>query len=245
MLAPKSIMKIGNTLKLISYGFFDFLAPKLCEVCGEYTGDFTGRLEFICNKCLDRIPLAPLPEELLNKLITFFPKDELAISGVCALFSVSNDSQYMEIIHSLKYRGFRRAGVEFGALLGKMLIDSGFTDYRYIIPVPIHKARRRERGYNQSEAIAEGISAVLGIPVNNNIIIRSKYTVTQTLLSSRDRRHNVSRAFASGKESNLIKGQSVLLVDDVITTGSTLNSCATMLLNSGARRVDTAALASA
>lgn len=234
-----------KVLNILTSAFANVLAPRLCEVCNEYLGSKSRQLEFICDKCLDSIPLAPPPQDLINKLITFFPNDDLALSQVCALFSVSGKSDYMEIIHSLKYRGYKRAGVEFGELLGRMLIAHDFTDYDYLVPVPIHRARKRERGYNQSSKIAEGISRVLTIPIDEQIIVRAKYTMTQTMLNAEERKYNLSKAFSAGSKCVQAKGKKVLLIDDVLTTGSTLNTCANEILTFGARRVDAAVLASA
>lgn len=121
----------------------------------------------------------------------------------------------------------------------------GFAEAHAILPVPLHHARRRERTYNQAELIARGISQATGIPVLNKALVRTRYTTTQTMLSAAERHTNLRDAFAPGKQSAHIRGKVVMLVDDVLTTGSTLNTCATALLEAGARRVNVAAVAAA
>lgn len=244
-MAVAAVRAAIGVVRNLTSGFADFFASRVCESCGTFLGNSDRRLEFICDKCFDSMPLAPPPEVITNKLITFFPGDELYISRAIALFSVFEDTQFMDLIHSLKYRGFRRVGREFGRLLAKMLQDENFTGYDFLIPVPIHPARSRERGYNQSEAIAEGISEILHIPVNKKIIRRAKYTITQTMLSAKQRKTNLLKSISPDIDAESARGGRLLLIDDVITTGSTLNTCAGELLNIGARKVDCAALASA
>jgi ComF family protein len=230
-------------IKAILKPFIELIAPRHCEVCRTYIGTTKRQLEFICDRCLDSIPLAPDPSVLMNKLISEFPGDELGISRVCGLFSISEESNFMELIYSLKYKGHSRIGIELGMLLGRRLQILHFFEYDFIIPLPIHHARTRERGYNQSQVIANGISSIINIPVNNSIVKRKKYTQSQTTLKAEERRNNVSQVFGPKKNYLLVSGKKVLLIDDVLTTGSTLNSCANTLLQLGAKQVDAAVLA--
>jgi ComF family protein len=114
-----------------------------------------------------------------------------------------------------------------------------------IVPVPIHHARRRERTYNQSELIGRGIAEKTGVPFLMHALMRRRYTTTQTRLNAEQRHSNLSGAFTAGRDSNLVHDKVVLLTDDVLTTGSTINACATALLSAGARRVDVAVIAAA
>jgi ComF family protein len=241
MIASKYISILYFPVK----SFLDFLSPSNCEVCGKYIGDSHQILEFICDTCIDALPSASPPEQIMNRLITFFSPDNLAISNACALFSVADNHKFMEAIYSLKYRGFTRIGYQLGKLLGKRLIQYNLTDYHFIVPVPIHPARKRERGYNQSFMIAQGTSTILNIPINQKIIKRKIYTQTQTVLNKYERQKNVSEAFAPFSNNIDIINKKILLLDDVLTTGSTLNSCANTLLEMGAIRVDIATIATA
>jgi ComF family protein len=147
-------------------------------------------------------------------------------------------------IHYLKYQGYPRLGLAFGNELGAMLNHIGCDTYTAIVPVPIHHARKRERGYNQAECIAEGINLVLKQNLNANLIRRVRYTSTQTKLSRIERIKNISTAFVIDNPKQCVNS-TYLIVDDVITSGSTLNTIATTLLNAGAKQVDVVAIAKA
>jgi len=221
------------------------MAPRRCEVCGLPLENQIRQYEFICQKCSDLLPAAPSSDTILNRFITNFPKDLVSISNFYSLFSFNEDKDYIKIIYSLKYAGFKRVGTEFGKELGKLILEKSGTDYSAIIPIPIHHARMRERGFNQSDVIAAGISTIINIPVNNKIIRRSKYTKTQTLLTKAERKTNVNDVFVPFNNHINIKGKYFLLIDDVLTTGSTINSCGNVLLEMGAKRIDCATLACA
>ena len=113
-----------------------------------------------------------------------------------------------------------------------------------IVPVPLHSIRLRERGYNQAELLTKSISKQSGIPIHADALFRRKYTKTQTQMNNIERIHNVQNAFGT-KQSNMIAGKCWLLVDDVMTTGSTLNACAHVLMNNGALSVYTLTIARA
>lgn len=230
-------------LKKYTEAFFEVLAPRHCEVCGKPTGNLKTRFEFFCDNCAESMPLAPEPEVILNHLITNIKGDDLSLSGAYCLFSVSEDFDFIKLIYSLKYDGFTRVGKELGLELGKIIQKYKDTDYDYLVPVPIHHARQRERGFNQSEIITEAVSSVLNTPIGKNIVKRNKYTQSQTLLSSSERKMNVSDVFIPAQKNLNLFGKSFLLIDDVLTTGSTLNACGNCLLELGAKRVDCAALA--
>lgn len=220
----------------------NFIAPPRCEICETQLDLENNKFEFICQKCYDSIPLAPEPNVIYNRLISNFDKDDLYINGAISLFSIKENHNYMNTIYSLKYFGFSRIGIELGKELGRLIKLHNKTNFDAIIPVPIHHARKRERGYNQSEFISKGISDVLGFPVKTNVIIRKRYTQTQTVLSKIERKINVANSIAPFKKNIKLPGGSYLLVDDVLTTGATLNSCAKILLSLGAKNVEVATL---
>lgn len=189
--------------------------------------------------------MAPPGDELLEKIEANYPdKDCFYIGNIFSYFHYVEGSPFARLIHDLKYNGLWMIGVELGREFGSLLRQIPGFGYDALLPVPIHPARRRERGYNQAEAIAQGIGISTGIPVDCNILLRKIYTTTQTKLSKTERRSNVSNAFKANI-SVYIKGKSFLLVDDVLTTGSTLNACAYALLEGGAKAADAATLAAA
>ena len=237
----KNRNNITALVKLIRISFSDFLAPRHCVVCNKYTNHSQRFSKFICDKCYDNIPFAEDSKSIVNRFHSNFAGSSY-ISEASALFNVMGDSPYIEIIHALKYQKFQSVAGEFTRLLAKRLEVENMLNYDYIVPIPIHIAKKRERGFNQSDLIADSLSEVTGIKSNKNILYRHKYTVTQTLLSKSERMENMENVFNSKNEVD-IKNKAILLVDDVLTTGSTINSAAQILMKAGARRVGSATLA--
>lgn len=236
--------KVANLyegMKTFFYSPLDTLAPKHCLVCEKYIINRTN-INLICDDCYFNIPLAPSADIIFNRLSDNFPPDELALSYAISLFRVAHDSDYMKVIHSIKYYGFSKVGYELGVEMGKVIMNNINYHYDWIVPVPIHSARLRERGFNQAEIISRGINKVINSEVNNRIIKRIKYTTTQTLLSGEERKSNVRNVFSGFSKKTKLQNDVVLLVDDVLTTGSTINECAKTLLNLGAKKVDVATL---
>jgi ComF family protein len=179
---------------------------------------------------------------MYKDLIGFFGTDRLALTAIGSMYSFTQGSPVQRLIHALKYQGCRQLGVAMGAELGKtLLMFSQFSNIEAIVAVPLHPVRRRERGYNQSEAIAEGLATVIHRAPLLSAIARTHNTQSQTRLGAHDRRNNVSKAFRVVNES--VRGKIILLCDDVYTTGATLNACAEQLLAAGARSVYGATLA--
>jgi len=161
-----------------------------------------------------------------------------------AAFSFYNKgSRIRNLIHNLKYKGIKEVGYELGRIYGLSLKSSGFTaDVDQIIPVPLHLSKKRIRGFNQSDIISMGIADVTGLPVDTVSLARIKVSATQTKRSRYDRWTNVEDIFHV-TDPEIIKGRHILLVDDVITTGSTIESCANELLKVEGVKVSVVALA--
>ncbi|MDP2365210.1 MAG: ComF family protein [Ignavibacteria bacterium] len=189
------------------------------------------------------MPPMPSQDYVFNRIINSIDKDELSISKAFSLFSIKDDSRYLELIHLFKYNGHRGIGFELGRELGQFIKYNTEIDYDFIVPVPIHSARMRERGFNQSDVIAHALSRELAVPMKTELIFRIKYTKTQTLLSKDERKKNVENIFKPKKGFDCYSIKNILLVDDVLTTGSTINSAANCLLQMGAKRIDCASLA--
>jgi len=176
------------------------------------------------------------------ELLKHFDQDHLAISSIGALYIFEQDSPVQKMIHALKYQGCYDLGIELGKELGTTLkMFPEFQGVDAAVPVPIHRARRRERGYNQAEAIAAGVASAFSVEILTDRLYRSRHTISQTKLSAKERQRNVQNAFAARDES--LVGRTILLCDDVCTTGATLNICADRLLSAGAKRVVAAAVA--
>jgi len=141
------------------------------------------------------------------------------------------------IVHALKYGGWASVAQEMADRMSRLSWPLDVVEERAgIVPIPLASARKRERGYNQSELLARGLSRRWGIPVWDSVVIRSRETSTQTRLTPEERQGNVAGSFqiCRGKLDSLA-GAHVVLVDDVITTAATLNECAKVLYDAGAR----------
>ena len=147
------------------------------------------------------------------------------------------DENFQELIHNFKYKGKISLGKKLGHRLAEELKGQNLSDFTYLIPVPLHKARKRERGFNQSEILAEALAQKLNLRLPQNILIRIKNTKDQTKLSIEERKQNVAGAFQVQDQHKILHGQKIILVDDVITTGATLNECARVLKQAGAKEI--------
>jgi ComF family protein len=138
-------------------------------------------------------------------------------------------------VHRLKYKGGKGLGYYLGQQLGYLIAASGWYDAMdYVVPVPLHRSKLRDRGFNQSEIIGRGLSSVIDVPVNCNILHKVASTQSQTRKKRFMRWQNVESVFGIAEGVSL-EGARIILVDDVITTGSTLESCGEKLLERGAR----------
>jgi len=156
---------------------------------------------------------------------------------------VSYETIILHAIHQFKYG----SNISIGALLASFMADFSFpdvdfTDYSLIIPVPLHIKRLRQRGFNQSLILAHALAKKWQIPVNFSLLKRHKFTLTQTGLNKTERKQNIKGAFEVSNKKNIV-GENVILVDDVYTTGATINECAKTLTKAGAQKVTVLTLA--
>ena len=227
------------SLKNYFVGFFHLFYPRTCAVCGS---DLVKGEEVICINCLYEIPLTQFWEQEDNPVAKIF-WGRVSIERACAYFFFAKGSKYRPLLHRLKYKGHREIGVELGKQFGNILSRSEFyANIDFVVPVPLHAKKLRVRGYNQAEAIAEGIATALGKPVSTTHLVRTEHTETQTRKSRIERIKNVSQAFAV-RNAEEITNKHLLLVDDVVTTGATLEVCASKLLEVTGCRVSIGALA--
>lgn len=218
------------------------LYPKHCLLTGERLVQDPFYAPGISDTALLFHQPAPRPVEIDLLIQKHMGADDLMITRFDALWSLSATSTIGNAIHAIKYDGRTDLAVALGRLLGDHCHRSNADPQSIVCPVPIHLARRRERGYNQSELIAFGVCERMGIGLlDRKAIVRTRYTRSQTTKSAADRLSNVHGAFTV-KQPELIHNARILLIDDVLTTGSTLNACATALVEAGARRVDVATL---
>jgi len=212
--------------------FFDFFLPRFCPACEK---KLLPEEKYICNVCINHISSAS------NSLIKIeyerkFSNKNL-ISGFTTPFVFEKDKELQHIIHSIKYSNKFAIGKRLGEIIAEKCgeeIKSWKIDF--IVPVPLHHLKKAKRGYNQSFYLSKGLGKGLNIPVEQNVLKRAKFTQTQTALSLVERQENVGDAFKARK-IKLVKDKNILIIDDVITTGATVNECARVLKKAGANKL--------
>lgn len=215
------------------------LFPRLCYACGNH---LLRNEKLICTECLVLIPRTKYHLEEGNPVEQLF-WGRCMIEKAAAFSFYNKDSRIRKLIHNLKYKGITDIGLDLGRIYGASLAGSDFiNEIDIIIPVPLHPSKMKIRGFNQSDIIAEGLSEATGVPVDNKTLKRVTVTETQTKRSRYERWVNVEGIFSIVDPSG-IRGKHVLLVDDVITTGSTIESCVNELLKTEGVKVSVAALA--
>jgi ComF family protein len=196
----------------------------------------------LCTECYISIPRTDYHLAEDNPVARLF-WGRCGITRASAFSYYTKGSRIRKIIHSLKYKGIKELGTEMGRIYAASLRKSTFLDgIDMIIPVPLHPARERKRGFNQSDLICEGLSEISGIEVRRDVLKRISVSDTQTKRSRYERWVNVDGIFEVADQV-AIEGKHLLLVDDVITTGSTIEACATELLKAKDVRVSVIALA--
>ena len=204
----------------------DMVWPRRCGVCG---GFLDTEERYVCSECLKDMPLTYFwswranPAEQILWARTY-------LEGVVSLFYYSRDNDYKELLHAVKYGGNVAAGRWLGRILGEKMREAAYPLPDVIVPVPLHWRRKWKRGYNQAEVIARGISEGLSgdIPVLTDILRRVRYSTSQTRMSVGSKWENVSGSFVlidNITAAERLSGRHVLLVDDVLTTGATVEAC--------------------
>lgn len=219
--------------------FLTMIFPRVCQACGHAL--FKGE-EVICTFCQFHLPKTGFylrPENPVTR--TFWGK--VPIESASAYYFFYRGNRVQHLIHRLKYKNGKEIGIKIGQLYGGELAKSNlYCGIQAVVPVPLHKSRLMKRGYNQSDFIARGIADAMGVHVENNLLLRKLKTETQTKKKRFHRYENMKSVF----EINALNKSSArhfLLVDDVITTGSTLASCAEELLKLPGSKVSIGALA--
>lgn len=206
---------------------FRLFYPERCAACGKILPE---GMSMLCPHCQWDMPLTGYCAIHDNPVYEKFG-GLLPVTEASSWLFFTTHSRYRDLIHSFKYHGAWNLSRNMGRLMGYALADGGlYKDIDLIIPVPLHPFRRWHRGYNQAEYLAEGIAQALKCPVSRNNLIRKRYNRSQAHTSQRDQRwDNVQNIFAV-RHPDRFADKHLLLVDDVLTTGATLVSCAETLL---------------
>jgi ComF family protein len=198
--------------------------------------------QFLCLPCWHDLPVTNFHTDPGNRVAQLF-WGRVYLENATAFFAYNKGSNYQHLIHFIKYRGMNELGFITGQRFGIVLSASpAFQDIDVVVPVPLHPKKEKQRGYNQSEWIARGIADTLQKPVCVNILIRNIHTSTQTRKTRFERWENVEGIFTVHAPENF-EGKHVLVVDDVVTTGSTLEACANVLKKINGVKVSVATLA--
>lgn len=224
-------------MKLLS-SLLHLIYPQLCLACGDDSVDE----ELVCFNCISQLPYTQFHLHRDNKTERVF-HGRVKIEYGMSLLYFSKSMLVQNLLHELKYRNQKELGHYLGQLIGRSLRqNSCFADLDVIIPLPLSDRKNKLRGYNQSELLCNGIGEVLSKPVSVGNVIRPVHTSTQTLKHRRERWLNVEGIFEVS-DATVFEGRHVLLVDDVLTTGATLEACAAVMSEIPGIRISIATLA--
>jgi competence protein ComFC len=225
-----------NVIPKLMEGFLQLIYPPVCNVCGEqFIND--SPVPGICQKCLDSfqtISAGFVKERILNRLTS------INLDTLHVLFEF--DENLQQIIHSIKYRKMDRLAYGFGLYCQSHLPPALLAKDALVLPVPLHPSREKERGYNQSYHIARGLFHTQKQIIVRDLFTRRRNTKSQTTLDRQQRQNNVKDAFEIRNPEKVLS-KTVIIVDDVVTTGATLNECAGNLKAFGVKEIIGLALA--
>ncbi len=228
-----------NPVPLFITDFLELFFPKICIICGN---KLVTQEKFLCLDCTHDIPRTNFQTDPDNKAAQLL-WGRVRAENVFSFYYFRKGSKYQKLVHSIKYKGLSDLGYEAGRWIGGALsANPSLTDFDIVVPVPLHPKKEKQRGYNQSEWIARGISDSLGKTIVTDNLIRLVYSSTQTRKHRFERWKNVENIF-SVKNAQSFENKHLLLVDDVLTTGSTLESCSTGLLKIPGVKISVATLA--
>lgn len=225
---------VANVARRIAVAAVDLLFPKRCVGCGDEGS-------FLCQRCSEELPmleppycfLCARPERLVLGLCSRCRGRPLEIDGIRSPYRM--EGAVREAVHALKYQGVRALAPTLGGLLADY-VSRNPMPVDAIVPVPLHPRRERSRGYNQSTLLAQAMGEALDVPVETSALRRLRQTPPQARSVGEDeRRINVSGAFEA--EAGQVRGRRIVVIDDVCTTGATLESCAIALRSAGAASV--------
>jgi competence protein ComFC len=219
--------QVIQKIKTLKDDLLHLIYPNLCLICEN---ELPAKIENICPFCELELRLTNFEmynePSMLDKLFW----GRINIKSTCAYLYFEKNSGTQPILHNIKYKGKKDLGIEMGKRFGKALLkNEKFSSIDAIVPVPLHPKKKYIRGYNQSETIAHGISISTGIPLVLDLLNRGVHRESQTKKGKMLRWENVSDAFFADVKNGLTL-KHLALVDDVITTGSTLEACATEIL---------------
>ena len=230
-----------STIKEYTTDFYRLFYPQLCGGCDV---PLAKGEEYLCLHCRLELPFTNFETIKSNPVEKVF-HGRVNIEFATSLLFFSKGERVQNIMHNIKYNEQKELAVFIGKIFGERLQNNPYlNDVTTIIPVPLHPRKQHLRGYNQSELFAEGINEILNVELRTDLILRDINTETQTKKSRIERWENVGKAF-SIKKPKALEHKHILLVDDVLTTGATLEACAHELLKNANCKVSIATIACA
>ena len=219
-------MALWKNIESIAEDFVSLFYPELCLICNK---NLLKEEECICLACLHQTPKTDCFLQKENMVSKRF-WGRVKLENAAALFQFNKEGNAQKLIHPLKYEGDKTIGIFLGKQLAFSIRDSKFFEgINLIMPVPLHLTKEKIRGYNQSNYIVKGINEILQLEINFKSLIRIENTDSQTRKKRFSRWENMMNSFALKRPEKLIDTH-ILLVDDVVTTGATLEACAQKLL---------------
>jgi ComF family protein len=226
------------TLHEASVSILHLFFPRCCAACGN---DVIIDHSPICLSCLSELPLTDFHMHAGNPVEKKF-WGRLPVFSATAQYYFTPDSVIQQLMHELKYDGNKELGIFFGILMGKQFIASNrFSSIDALVPLPLFKKKEKQRGFNQARLLCEGIAEIMRLPILSSSISRKTNTETQTRKGRIERWLNMEGKFEVEDHAALM-GRHILLVDDIITTGATLEACGKELLGVNDLRLSIAAL---
>jgi ComF family protein len=230
---------VNSTAGSIFSDFVSLFFPSDCAGCHEclVKGE-----ELICTKCILEMPRSNFHVYQENPFFLKF-RGRIPVNHVMSFLKFTKSGSVQQVLHSLKYRDKPELGQMLGRIYGRELRTSGFCNsFDFIVPVPLHTYKKRRRGYNQSEEFGKGLSEELGVTCTEEFLVRSTITSTQTRKTRLKRWENVKDVFEIRNQGGIF-GKRILLVDDVVTTGATLEAAGNQLIQAGASELSIGCIA--
>jgi ComF family protein len=207
------------------HDFFALIYPNNCMACGN---NLFKNEHIICTSCLFHLPKTDYHQNINNPVNQAF-WGRTKIDAAAAFYYFTKAGKVQHLVHQLKYKGKKEVGIYIGEIYGKELITAPvFSNTEVIIPVPLHPKKEKKRGFNQSEVFALGLAKTMNISIDTKTLVRTYASETQTKKSRFKRWENVKEIF-SLQHPEKLENKNILLVDDVITTGATIEACANLL----------------
>ncbi|MFN0082593.1 MAG: ComF family protein [Ferruginibacter sp.] len=228
---------LKTLLKTAAHLFY----PHLCIGCGS---DLLPDHELLCLRCINDLPHTEFEKYPNNPIERIFI-GRLPIVAATSGFYFSKGELVQNLIHDLKYKGNKDAGIYLSEMMGNSMVSTDrFKNIDYLIPLPLFAEKEYKRGFNQADIVCNGLSNTMNIPVLTKNVVRIRFTETQTKKHRTERWDNVFDSFKVTDKS-ILENKHILLVDDVITTGATLDACAQVINQIKGIKISIATLATA